>query len=121
MFGQRLSDIGDRVLLSIEKEHAVKFCQMYSHGWLPNRQEDLHRVWQNPIFSQDIFSHENPWPHAQIWFGGSWDVKTKEYVTDIENETINNVVVKLPAVGEFRKSNNLMFHCTESILRSLQR
>ena len=87
---------------------------MYSNGWLPNRQEDLHRLWKNPIFSQNIFPHENPWSHAQIWFGGSWDLKTKQYITDIGNEIIENVVVKLPTIGEFRKSYNLMVRRAES-------
>ena len=98
-FGEWLSDTGDRVGLMVDKDHAVKFCEMYSNGWLPNRQEDLHRIWENPILDQNFA------PPVHVWFGGSWDVQTKGYRSDLENKTIENIFVNLPR-GNIRKSLN---------------
>ena len=95
-FGEWLSNTGDRVSLMVDKEHAVKFCEMHSNGWLPNRQEDLHRIWENPILDQNF-------ARAHMWFGGSWDVETKRYRSDLENKTIENIFVNLPK-GNIRKS-----------------
>ena len=98
LFGEWRSKTGDRVLLNVEKDHAVKFCKMYSNGWLPNRQEDLYRIWENPILVHNFA------PPVNVWFGGSWDVETKRYRSDLENKTIENVRVNLPSVGNIRKS-----------------
>ena len=77
---------------------------MYSDGWLPYRIEDISRIWQNPIFHTEFSPRlGNPWPHAQIWFGGSWDVASKRYKSDYENETIVDVVQNEwdPTVGTY--------------------
>ena len=69
-YGEWLANTGHRLSLMVDKEHAVKFCEMHSNGWLPNHQEDLHSIWDNPILDQNF-----TWAH--VWFGGSWDVETK--------------------------------------------
>ena len=86
------------------KEYAVNFCKMYSGGWLPYRIEDISRIWQNPIFDTEFSPRlGNPWPLAQIWFGGSWDVASKRYKSDYENETIVDVLYKDPNGEHFRR------------------
>ena len=87
------------------KEYAVDFCKMYSGGWLPYQIEDLSRIWQNPIFDTEFSPRlGNPWPLAQIWFGGSWDVASKRYKSDYENETIVDVVQNNSYSGIYRRS-----------------
>ena len=95
-YGEWLANTGHRLSLMVDKEHAVKFCEMHSNGWLPNHQEDLHSIWENPILDQNF-----TWAH--VWFGGSWDVETKGYRSDLENKTIENIFVNLPQ-GNIRKS-----------------
>lgn len=82
----------------------MKFCKMHSNGWLPYRREDLSRIWQNPIFDTEFSPRlGNPWPDAQIWFGGSWDVASKRYKSDYENETIVDVLHNSPYSEDFRR------------------
>ena len=98
LFVEWRSKTGDRVRLNVEKERAVEFCEMFSNGWLPNRQENLHRIWENPILYQNFV------PPVNVWFGGSWDIETKRYRSDLENKIIDNVRVNLPSLGNIRKS-----------------
>ena len=89
----------------VTKEYAAKFCRMHSGGWLPYRRQDVSRIWQNPIFETEFSPRlGNPWPLAQIWFGGSWDVASKRYKSDYDNETILDVFHNFPYSGDFRKS-----------------
>ena len=97
MFGEWLANNGDRVSLMVGKKHAVKFCEMHSNGWIPNRQEELHRIWRNPILDHHFA------PPIHVWFGGAWDVETKRFRSDLENKTIENIFVNLPQ-GNIRKS-----------------
>ena len=99
LFGEWLSNNGDRVSLTVHKDYAVKFCKMYSNGWLPNRQENLQRIRENPSLVQH-FSPPRP-----VWFGGSWDAETKRYKSDMENKTIENILLNLSSVGNIRKSS----------------
>ena len=93
------------------KDYAVNFCKMYSGGWLPYHIEDLSRIWQNPIFDTEFSPRlGNPWPLAQIWFGGSWDVASKRYKSDYENETIVDVVQNNSYSGIYRRGYFVGYH-----------
>ena len=68
------------------KDYAIKFCKMYSDGWLPQSQDELKSLLKTPSINRFFESSLA----ASPWASGSWDNVSKKY--SFNNNTIENVM-----------------------------
>jgi len=69
----------------VSKDYAIKFCEIHTHGWLP-QQYELKSLLKNPSINR-FFGNK---PAASPWVSGSWDNISKKYCYN--SKTIENVM-----------------------------